>query len=716
MNFEAFIRDIEQNRWAIYGVEVYENDELTHRWGDTKKARHLLYSCTKTILSLGVGIAWDRGLIDLDAPIASYLPQQYVSELAPEQAEMFQTLSVERFMCMSVKGFPFRVAEEEKESYLRYSLSCKIDNPGERSFDYSNIPAYLVGVALSQVIGGDVWAFLEENLLHPLHIYGAPCTRCPEGWFYGASGMELTVHELSRIGLMLYHDGMYEGKRIVSSEYIALMTSVHQWNREGGYGLLTQLYRDGFRISGKHNQRCFVLKSRGLVVTYLCDMPGDGNAVTESVERNLFGLTPEKEPAVQGAAAADGASVKTPAVASANAVSGKKAAEPAAEEKIPEGPCSFAKKCGGCAYQGLTYEEQLKKKAKKVSLLLSKYCKPSHILGAANPMRYRNKVHGVFGRDKKRGIYTGIYEEGTHKIVPVSDCRIENATGTAILKTLCGLAKSFRYTVYDEDRGTGLLRHALIRIGKKTGEVMVVLVLTDPILPSKNNFVKELRRLHPEITTVVLNINDKHTSMVLGERNIVLYGKGYIEDVLCGLRFRISPSSFYQINPEQTEVLYRTAMEFAALSGTEKVIDAYCGIGTIGMCAAGKASQVTGIELNRDAVKDAVSNAKRNDMKNIGFVCADAGDYMVKLAGQGEKADVVFMDPPRNGSTPEFIKAVDTLAPDRVVYISCNPETLARDLGLFAAKGWKVQRVQAVDMFPWTEHAEAVCLLSKHRA
>lgn len=704
MNFEAFIRDIEQNRWAIYGVEVYENDELTHRWGDTKKARHLIYSCTKTILSLGVGIAWDRGLIDLDASIASYLPQQYVSELAPEQAEMFQTLSVERFMCMSVKGFPFRVAEEEKESYLRYSLSCKIDNPGERSFDYSNIPAYLVGVALSQVIGGDVWAFLEENLLHPLHIYGAPCTRCPEGWFYGASGMELTVHELSRIGLMLYHDGMYEGKRIVSSEYIALMTSVHQWNREGGYGLLTQLYRDGFRISGKHNQRCFVLKSRGLVVTYLCDMPGDGNAVTESVERNLFGLSDaERAPLAQNGNGKTAAAAEKPASPQ----------QDAPKKDIPDTPCPFAKKCGGCDYQGIPYEEQLKKKQRRVSKLLDKYCKPLPILGAADPMHYRNKVHGIFGRDKKRGIYTGIYEEGTHKIVPVTDCRIESTAGTEILKTLARLAQSFKYTVYDEDRGNGLLRHALIRIGKKTGEVMVVLVLSDPILPSKNNFVKELRRIHPEITTVVLNINDKHTSMVLGERNIVLYGKGYIEDILCGLRFRISPSSFYQINPDQTEVLYRTAMEFASLTGKEKVIDAYCGIGTIGMCAAGKAAEVTGIELNPDAVKDAVSNAKRNDMRNIRFLCGDAGEYMVKLAESGEHADVVFMDPPRSGSTPEFIKAVNTLAPKRVVYVSCDPDTLARDLGLFKAKGWKAERIQAADMFPWTEHVETVVLLSR---
>lgn len=697
MNFEAFIRDIEQNRWAIYGVEVYENDELTHRWGDTKKARHLIYSCTKTILSLGVGIAWDRGLIDLDAPIASYLPKQYVSELAPEQAEMFQTLSVERFMCMSVKGFPFRVAEEEKESYLRYSLSCKIDNPGERSFDYSNIPAYLVGVALSQVIGGDVWAFLEENLLHPLHIYGAPCTRCPEGWFYGASGMELTVHELSRIGLMLYHDGMYEGKRIVSSEYIALMTSVHQWNREGGYGLFTQLYRDGFRITGKCNQRCFVLKNRGLVITYLSDMPEGGNEVTESVERNLFGLTPEKpESPVEPAG-------KTTA-----------AQADAAETEAPDTPCPFAKKCGGCDYQGVSYAEQLAKKQTMLRKLLGEFCKPEAILGAAHPKHYRNKVHGVFGKDKKGIIHTGIYEENSHRIVPVTDCSIENEKATAILNTLSELAGSFKLSVYFEDRGTGLLRHALIRVGRGTGEIMVVLVTADPIFPSRNNFVKELRRRHPEITTVIQNINDRDTSMVLGERNIVLYGKGYIEDTLCGLRFRISPSAFFQVNPEQTEVLYRKAIEAAGLSGRERVIDAYCGTGTIGMCAAAGAKEVIGVELNPEATRDAIANAKQNGVRNIRFVNEDAGAYMTRMAEAGEKADVVIMDPPRTGSTPEFITSLDALKPSRVVYVSCDPESLKRDLAVFKKKGWKAQSIQPVDMFPYTKHCECITVLTKN--
>ncbi len=375
--------------------------------------------------------------------------------------------------------------------------------------------------------------------------------------------------------------------------------------------------------------------------------------------------------------------------------------------------CPYAKKCGGCDYQGVPYAEQLKKKQKDVRKLLEPFKKPEPILEAAHPLHYRNKVHGIFGRDKKGNIFTGIYEEKSHRIVPVEDCGIEDATASAILKTLCELVKSFKIRVYDEDRGTGHLRHALIRVGRNTKEVMVVLVVTDPIFPSKNNFTKELRRRHPEITTVVLNINDRDTSMVLGERNITLYGKGYIEDLLLGLRFRISPSSFYQINPEQTEVLYKKAIKFAGLTGKERVIDAYCGIGTIGMCAASKAREVIGVELNRDAVRDAIANAKANGIKNVRFVSDDAGAFMKRMAEDGERADVVILDPPRSGSTPEFIDAVKILGPARVVYVSCDPVTLARDLAVFAKKGYELKKAQPVDMFPGTKHTEVCCLLER---
>lgn len=377
------------------------------------------------------------------------------------------------------------------------------------------------------------------------------------------------------------------------------------------------------------------------------------------------------------------------------------------------GTCIYAKKCGGCDYQGVEYKKQLALKQRAVEKLLSDNCKADKIIEAKNPYYYRNKVHGVFGRDKKGNVYTGIYQEGTHNIIPVEACMIENENASAILKTLSQMVKSFKLKVYDEDRQTGLFRHALIRTGHATGQILVVLVLSSPVFPSKSHFVAGLLRRHPEITTIVLNVNNKRTNMVLGEKNIVLYGKGYIEDKLCGLTFRISPHSFYQINSVQTEKLYQKAIEFAGLTGKERLIDAYCGIGTIGMAAAAKAGEVIGVELNKAAVEDAKINAQRNHVKNIRFVNDDAGKFMVKLANSHEKADVVMMDPPRSGSTEEFIQAVEMLAPKKVVYISCNPVTLARDLKIFAKKGYKAEKIQPVDMFPFTEHVETVCLLSR---
>lgn len=241
---------------------------------------------------------------------------------------------------------------------------------------------------------------------------------------------------------------------------------------------------------------------------------------------------------------------------------------------------------------------------------------------------------------------------------------------------------------------------------------MVVLVLASPILPSKNNFVKALRKKHPNITTVVLNVNDKKTSMVLGDRNITLYGKGFIEDKLCGCTFRISPGSFYQVNPVQTELLYEKAIHEAHLTGRERIIDAYCGTGTIGIIAAKNAGEVIGVELNRDAIRDAVTNAKRNDIRNIRFYNDDAGKFMVEMAQNGEKADVVIMDPPRTGSDEAFLSSVVKLAPERVVYVSCGPETLARDLKYLTKHGYAVKRATPYDCFPFTSHIETVCCLT----
>ena len=295
----------------------------------------------------------------------------------------------------------------------------------------------------------------------------------------------------------------------------------------------------------------------------------------------------------------------------------------------------------------------------------------------------------------------------------MDSCLIENAKADEIIVSIRGLLKSFHIRPYNEDTGYGLLRHVLIRTGHVTGQIMVVLVLASPILPSKNNFVKALLKLHPEITTVVINVNNRNTSMVLGDKEHVIYGKGYIEDELCGKRFRISPKSFYQVNPVQTEILYGKALEYAGLTGKETVVDAYCGTGTIGMIASDKAAKVIGVELNADAVRDARNNAKANQIRNIQFYQNDAGKFLVEMTGQGAKVDVVLMDPPRSGSTEEFMSSVAQIGPERIVYVSCNPETLVRDLKYFKKKGYRVSKGVGVDMFPFTEHVETVVLLSK---
>lgn len=375
--------------------------------------------------------------------------------------------------------------------------------------------------------------------------------------------------------------------------------------------------------------------------------------------------------------------------------------------------CVVAKKCGGCRYTGVPYTQQLETKQKSEEELLGKFGKVERIIGMRYPCFYRNKVHAAFGKDKKGNIICGTYQEGTHYIVTVDKCLIEDEKCQEIIRTVRDLLKAFKMEPYNEDSGKGLLRRVLVRRGIKTGEVMVVLVLGTGVFPSGNNFIKELIRIHPEISTVVININDKKTSMILGEREKVSYGKGYIHDELCSCRFRISPKSFYQVNPVQTEVLYNKAMEFASLSGKEKVIDAYCGIGTIGIVAAKKAKSVIGVELNGDAVRDARINARENDIENIEFFRGDAGDFMLKMAEKGEKADVVFMDPPRAGSDKAFLSAVETLAPKKLVYVSCNPVTLARDLEFLTDGDYCVRKIQPVDMFPFTEHCETVVLLTR---
>jgi len=376
--------------------------------------------------------------------------------------------------------------------------------------------------------------------------------------------------------------------------------------------------------------------------------------------------------------------------------------------------CPVAKKCSGCQLQNMSYEEQLVFKQNVAEKYLSKFGTVNKIIGMYYPYHYRNKVQAYFIQARGGKIVSGVYQSKTKGIAAVDSCMIEDKKADEIVVTIRNLMKSLKLTAYDRTNDAGFLRHVLIRRAFKTGQIMVVLAASTPLFPNKNVFIKELLKAHPEITTIIHNIaDDKTETMVLGEREIVLHGNGYIEDVLCGCKFRISSKSFYQINPQQTEVLYKKAMEYAGLTGRELLIDSYSGIGTLGIIGSKQAGKVISVELNKQAVKDAIANAKLNNLKNIRFYNDDATEFMVKMADEKMKADVLIMDPPRAGSTKEFLEAAIKLSPSRIVYISCNPETQEKDLMRLTRNGYTVEKIQPVDMFPHTKHVECVVLLSK---
>lgn len=375
--------------------------------------------------------------------------------------------------------------------------------------------------------------------------------------------------------------------------------------------------------------------------------------------------------------------------------------------------CPVVKICGGCQIQQLSYQEQTQIKQKQVETLLGGFCKVEDIIAMDYPYYYRNKIHATFDTDRSGHAISGIYQAGTHKVVSVDSCLLHDQRADKIIVSIRGMLRSFKIRTYNEDTKQGLLRHVLIRTGHKSGQIMVVLVLGSHVFPSRKNFIKALMKKHPEITTVVLNVNTRKTSMVLGEREQVLYGKGFIEDTLCKKVFRISPKSFYQVNPVQTEILYNKAIDLASFTGSETIIDAYCGVGTIGLIASDHVKKVIGVELNRDAVKDAINNAKRNNIKNVYFHNQDASEFMMKMAREKQTVDAVLLDPPRAGSTEEFLKAMTSMKPKKIVYISCNPVTLERDLKYLVKTGYAVKRAIPVDMFPGTHHVEVVTLLTK---
>jgi len=368
---------------------------------------------------------------------------------------------------------------------------------------------------------------------------------------------------------------------------------------------------------------------------------------------------------------------------------------------------------------GKNYNSTLVKKEEIVAHFIGKYVKPDKILGMKDPYHYRNKVHGVFGKDRYNNLVTGTYAKNSHDLVPVSGCLIENEEAGRIIEGVRALANEFRMTAYDEDRRTGLLRHILIRTCHETGEIMLILVTADFMFPGKKNFTKELKKRFPAISTFVINVNRDKTNMILGrpKDTEVVFGKGKVMDVLCGKKFVIGPDSFYQVNSLQTERLYEKAVLFAELNGNERVLDAYCGIGTIGLIASDKAGEVVGVELNAEAIANAKENAKLNGAKNVSFIYGDAGKLLndMVVGKSNEKFDVIFMDPPRAGASEEFLQSAAAAGPSRIVYISCNPETLGRDLGILKKLGYAAKEAVPVDLFPWTEHVETVVLLSQQK-
>lgn len=384
--------------------------------------------------------------------------------------------------------------------------------------------------------------------------------------------------------------------------------------------------------------------------------------------------------------------------------------------------CPLAKRCGGCELLAVPYELQLRRKQQAMQELFAPIVEKDAavvepIRGMANPRAYRHKAATPFAPGSKatRGrMRCGFYERGTHRIAYCEDCLVEAPGARKILRDVARVADEVHISAYAEDEGRGVLRHAVVRKGFATKDALLTVVTNGPNLPRAAQFVRRLRTLHPELTSIVQNVNDRRTNAILGTRNTTLYGQGVMHDRLLGCTFEIGPTSFYQTNPEQTEVLYELAIRAAGLHG--RLLDAYCGTGTIGICAAasarrdGKVLEVVGVERSGDAVRCARRNAQANHMEDhCRFVGADATAWMAQQRSQ--RFDAVILDPPRAGSTPEFLSGVARLAPERVVYVSCNPTTQVRDLALLRDFGYRTQRITPVDLFPHTKHVETVCLL-----
>lgn len=369
--------------------------------------------------------------------------------------------------------------------------------------------------------------------------------------------------------------------------------------------------------------------------------------------------------------------------------------------------------CGGCQLMHLSYEDQLSLKKQQIIEQCQKYQLEATVLdpiGSNEPYNYRNKIQMTF-REHKGKIVAGLYEENTHKVVNIADCDIQDKVSNQIINTIKVLMKKHKIPAYDEDKRTGIIRHVLVKRSIQTKQVLVVIVTPSNIFPGRGNLVKDLMLAHPEITSIVHNINDRKTSIVLGEDSRIVTGKGYIEDILMGKKFLIGPKTFYQINAHQTEILYGEVLKKLKPSKNDTILDAYAGIGTIGLMLSDYVKKVLSVEINKDSVKNAIKNAEINEVKNVEFVAMDAKDYILALVEQKAKLDAIIVDPPRSGLDLDFVKAIQIIKPKKVVYVSCDPETLVRDLKQLS-RSYHIGDIQPVDMFSQTFHIENVVLLT----
>ena len=385
------------------------------------------------------------------------------------------------------------------------------------------------------------------------------------------------------------------------------------------------------------------------------------------------------------------------------------------EDRIsPE--CPVYLKCGGCVFSHMTYEAEKKIKADHVAECFRRIGGVSPefelIIGGETDSRYRNKAQYPVAFEKGE-IKTGFYSPHSHRVIHCPDCLLQPAEFEGILGVFADYIKENGISVYDETKHSGLIRHIYIRKGSASGEIMVCAVINGKKLPNHEKLVDALLKKEPSIKSIILNINTKDTNVILGDKCITLWGEDYITDILCGLRFRISPLSFYQVNRNQAEKLYNKAAEYANLTGNETVMDLYCGAGTIGLSMASKAKEIIGVEIVPEAVEDAKVNAEINSITNARFICGDAAKAAEILKNEGVKPDVIILDPPRKGCSPDMLKTAAEMNPDRIVYVSCDPATLARDCGIFAELGYTVTKATPVDMFPRTGHCETVAILKK---